>query len=165
MLPKKQYIEVVKNTPLVSIDLIIEDTEGNILLGYRLNNPAKHTWFVPGGVIRKNEPFVEAFQRISEAELGFKIQLNDAVFVGVYEHLYPTNFAELEDFGTHYIVNAFHINLKQKATELPKAQHSKYWWANKQELLAHEKVHSNTKNYFNGYKAFSSFNKENDNKF
>ena len=55
MLPKKQYIEVVKNTPLVSIDLIIEDTEGNILLGYRLNSPAKHTWFVPGGVIRKNE--------------------------------------------------------------------------------------------------------------
>ena len=137
MLPEKVYTEVVKNTPLVSIDLIIEDADGNILLGYRLNNPAKHTWFVPGGVIRKNETFVEAFKRISENELGFKMELTDAVFIGVYEHLYSTNFTDTDDFGTHYIVNAFHIKITEKKIALPKAQHSKYWWASKEELLTH----------------------------
>ncbi|MGY5354212.1 GDP-mannose mannosyl hydrolase [Wenyingzhuangia sp. IMCC45467] len=157
MLPKKQYIEIVKNTPLVSIDLIIEDTDGNILLGYRLNKPAQHTWFVPGGVIRKNELFLEAFKRISKAELGFSIDFSEASYLGLYEHIYPTNFANLEGFGTHYIVNAFHIKLKQKITELPKQQHSDYWWANKQKLLLHPEVHINTKNYFNGHKAFSNY--------
>lgn len=157
MLPKKEYIEVVKNTPLVSIDLIIEDADGNILLGYRLNNPAKNTWFVPGGVIKKNESFLDAFKRTSENELGFQIQLTDATFIGVYEHLYLTNFADTDDFGTHYIVNAFHIKIKDKNIALPKAQHSNYWWATKKELLAHKDVHTNTKNYFNGHAPFSHY--------
>ncbi|MDR5592054.1 GDP-mannose mannosyl hydrolase [Christiangramia sp. SM2212] len=157
MLPKKDYIQVVKNTPLVSIDLIIEDAQGNILLGYRLNNPAKHTWFVPGGVIRKNELFTEAFKRVSLNELGFEINLTEAIFIGVYEHIYPTNFADTNDFGTHYIVNAFHVNIKQNNIELPKAQHAKYWWATKQELLTHKDVHTNTKNYFNQSKPFSNY--------
>ncbi|MDO6739225.1 GDP-mannose mannosyl hydrolase [Wenyingzhuangia sp. 2_MG-2023] len=156
-LPEKIYTEVVKNTPLISIDLIIEDTMGNILLGYRLNNPAKHTWFVPGGIIRKNEAFVEAFQRIAIAELGFSINLTEATYVGLYEHLYSTNFADTDDFGTHYIVNAFHIKIKQKNTALPKAQHSEYWWASKEELVAHKDVHTNTKNYFNGHAPFSNY--------
>lgn len=156
-LPEKEYSEVVKNTPLVSIDLVIEDADGNVLLGYRLNNPAQNTWFVPGGVIRKNEPFLEAFKRISEAELGMQIELVETTFLGVYEHIYPTNFANHPDFGTHYIVNAFSIKLKQKAIKLPKAQHSEYWWAPKEELLAHKNVHQNSKNYFNGYKPFSSY--------
>ncbi|NJB82791.1 GDP-mannose mannosyl hydrolase [Wenyingzhuangia aestuarii] len=156
-LPKKVYTEVVRNTPLVSIDLIIEDAEGRILLGYRLNSPAKHTWFVLGGVIRKNESFLAAFQRISTAELGFKIQLTAASFVGVYEHIYPTNFTDTEDFGTHYIVNAFHVQLSKKAINLPKDQHAEYWWAHKKELLAHKEVHANTKNYFNGQQPFSNY--------
>lgn len=155
-LPEKEYTEVVKNTPLVSIDLIIEDAEGKILLGYRLNNPARNTWFVPGGVIRKNEHFIDAFNRISETELGIKIQFSEALFIGVYEHIYETNFADDPNFNTHYIVNAFHIQINLKAIELPKAQHSKYWWAPKQELLTHKEVHTNTKNYFNAYQPFSN---------
>ena len=157
-LPEKEYTEVVKNTPLVSIDLIIEDIDGKILLGYRLNNPARHTWFVPGGVIRKNEHFLDAFKRISEDEIGIQIELSKTLFIGVYEHLYKTNFADNPDFGTHYIVNAFSIKIKQKAIDLPKTQHSEYWWATKEELLAHEKVHVNSKNYFNGKKPFSNYN-------
>ncbi|NIJ45234.1 colanic acid biosynthesis protein WcaH [Wenyingzhuangia heitensis] len=157
MLPEKEYTEVVKNTPLISIDLVITDADGKILLGYRLNKPAQHTWFVPGGVIRKNESFLEAFTRICEAELGFAINFSEATYVGLYEHMYPTNFANDPNFGTHYVVNAFSVNIKQKAMELPKAQHSEYWWATKEELLAHKDVHTNTKNYFNGFKPFSNY--------
>lgn len=156
-LPKEQYIQVVKNTPLISIDLVIENPEGKILLGYRLNNPAKNKWFVPGGVIRKNEHFTEAFKRISLDELGFEINLTEANYIGLYEHIYPTNFANTDDFGTHYIVNAFHVIIKQKNITLPKAQHAKYWWATKTALLADENVHINTKNYFNNCKPFSNY--------
>lgn len=155
-LPHHDYVSVVRNTPLISIDLVIEDADGKILLGYRKNNPARDTWFVPGGVIRKNELFIDAFQRITEAELGSALDFEEATYIGLYEHLYETNFADLDDFGTHYIVNAFKIQMKTKAEELPESQHSDYWWATKEELLNHEKVHINSKNYFNGYKPFSN---------
>lgn len=154
-LPKKEYTEVVRNTPLISIDLIIEDADGKILLGYRLNNPAKNTWFVPGGVIRKNEHFTTAFHRVCKDELEMPFEFSQAAYVGLYEHIYDDNFANDPSFNTHYIVNAFHIRINSKAIEFPKTQHSDYWWATKKELLAHKNVHTNTKNYFNGYQAFS----------
>mgnify|MGYP001373682534 CR=1 FL=1 len=157
MLPKDVYIEVVRNTPLISIDLIIEDAESKVLLGYRKNNPAKGTWFVPGGVIRKNEHFTEAFKRVSSAETGREIDFSEAKYIGLYEHIYPKNFADIDGFGTHYVVNAFRISINIKANELPQSQHSDYWWATKDEILNHPHVHQNTKNYFNGYKAFSDY--------
>ena len=63
-LSDSEFVDVVRNTPLVSIDLIISDPMGAILMGWRNNEPAKDTWFVPGGRIRKNERIAEAFERI-----------------------------------------------------------------------------------------------------
>ena len=44
-----QLLEVIKNAPLVSIDIIVKNKDGKILLGFRNNEPAKNTWFIPGG--------------------------------------------------------------------------------------------------------------------
>ena len=51
---------IVKNTPLISIDLIIENSNSEILLGERVNRPARGCLFVPGGRIRKDETINEA---------------------------------------------------------------------------------------------------------
>jgi len=47
-LPQSDFRSVVKNTPLIAIDLIITDPSGAVLMGWRENEPAKETWFVPG---------------------------------------------------------------------------------------------------------------------
>ncbi len=44
---------IVANTPLISIDLIIQNSQKKILLGKRINRPAQGYWFVPGGRVRK----------------------------------------------------------------------------------------------------------------
>lgn len=61
---------IVRHMPLVSIDLFVRNPDDAILLGLRRNEPAKDTWFVPGGVIRKGETRAQAFERISHMELG-----------------------------------------------------------------------------------------------
>ncbi len=61
---------IVANTPLISIDFIIRNSEGKALLGQRQNRPAQNFWFVPGGRIFKDESFENAFKRISLEELG-----------------------------------------------------------------------------------------------
>ena len=59
-----EFAVVVEKAPLVSIDLIIENHRGQILLGMRTNEPAKDYWFVPGGRILKDERIAEAFERL-----------------------------------------------------------------------------------------------------
>ena len=70
----------------------------------RNNEPAKGFWFVPGGRILKNERVSEAFERIMKEELGLDVSYQDAELVGVFDHMYDTNFANKQGFGTHYVV-------------------------------------------------------------
>ena len=48
-IPKEEYVNIIKQTQIISTDLIIFNQLGQVLLGYRNNEPAKNTWFVPGG--------------------------------------------------------------------------------------------------------------------
>ena len=66
---------------------------------------------MPGGVVRKYERLADAFARIVKTEVGLKASINDARFVGVYEHLYENNVFGKEEFGTHYVVLAHELIL------------------------------------------------------
>ena len=55
---------VVRSTPLFALDLIIMDEYERVLVGLRVNDPAKGFWFVPGGRVTKNESLKTAFSRI-----------------------------------------------------------------------------------------------------
>jgi colanic acid biosynthesis protein WcaH len=148
MLERAKFREVVMNTPLVSIDLIVRNPENQILVGLRRNNPAKGMWFVPGGRIWKDERIHRAFTRITEAELGTALDLKRARFCGVFEHLYPDNFADEPGFGTHYIVLAHEIKIPGGSTGLPAEQHGNYRWVSDKQLLQEDDVHPYTKDYF-----------------
>jgi colanic acid biosynthesis protein WcaH len=155
-LTKEDFIRIIKNTPLVAIDLIIENEEHEILLGWRKNLPAKGYWFVPGGRILKDETFPMAFQRITKNELGTAFSLSDASFLGVYEHIYPgENAVGIDGIGTHYIVIAYRMKTDSHKLQLPEEQHAGYRWSSIDELLDDPNAHLNTKNYFNGYESFS----------
>ena len=86
-LDKDEFAHVVRNTPLVSIDLIIRDPDQCVLVGFRTNEPAKGKWFVPGGVVRKYERLADAFARILKTEVALEASIGDARLIGVYEHL------------------------------------------------------------------------------
>lgn len=151
----QQWAEVVERAPLVSIDLIITNPQGEVLLGWRNNKPAQHCWFVPGGVVRKRETLQQAFERVVLDELGVPVRVRSkTLFDGVYEHHYSDNFAGLVDVSTHYVVLAHRLNLAQHLPcfegldQLPKAQHQRYVWMAVDTLLNNPQVHGNTKAYF-----------------
>lgn len=54
-LSDEDFLNIIDKTPLIAIDLIIKNPDGDVLLGKKLNEPAKDKWFVPGGRILKNE--------------------------------------------------------------------------------------------------------------
>ncbi|MHC4062059.1 MAG: GDP-mannose mannosyl hydrolase, partial [Planctomycetota bacterium] len=143
-----EYAEVVKKTALVSIDLVVKNERGEILVGLRNNAPAKGSWFVPGGRILKDERIAEAFERIAYDELGIRPAFKDARFLGVFEHLYPNNFTEKEEFSTHYVVLAYEIKIAETALNPPRNQHSEHKWLTKQSLDKEADIHPYTRAYF-----------------
>ncbi len=99
----ENFLQIVDSTPLVSIDLILEDPQERVLLGMRNNRPAQGFWFVPGGSIRKNERLYDAFKRISSIELGAEIAITNATLVGAFDHIYKDNFLGARGINTHYV--------------------------------------------------------------
>ena len=147
-LEKDIFTTVIRSTPLVSIDLIVEDSQGNVLLGMRNNRPAKGYWFVPGGRILKDETMQAAFTRLTETELGVKLKLNDATFIGPYQHFYQ-DYVFGDDVSTHYVVLAYRIVVGREELALPREQHSQYKWFTKKEISECPNVHVHSKWYFN----------------
>lgn len=147
MLELDTFKSVVASAPLISMDLIVMNGSGQVLLGYRNNRPAQGYWFVPGGRILKDERFEKAFNRLTYAELGERFALAQAEFLGPYEHLYQDNFSG-EAFSTHYVVLGYKINWNGELADLPSDQHCDYRWWDVAQLLNSPDVHENTKAYF-----------------
>lgn len=145
----KDFIGIIRNTPLVAIDLIIRNHKGEVLLGFRKNGPAKAKWFVPGGRIRKNERLNDAFKRITFSELNRVIERKEAQLQNVYEHIYRNESKfEVDGLDTHYVVLAYVIK-EMEMLDLPENdQHSKFEWMKIDDILKNEDVHIHTKDYF-----------------
>uniref|UniRef100_UPI00398C6595 NUDIX domain-containing protein n=1 Tax=Salmonella enterica TaxID=28901 RepID=UPI00398C6595 len=69
-LRQEDLAAVVRATPLISLDFIVENGQGEILLCQRLNRPAQGYWFVPGGRVCIHETLDAAFRPLTLAELG-----------------------------------------------------------------------------------------------
>jgi colanic acid biosynthesis protein WcaH len=126
---------IVRNTPLVSIDLIIKNSNGDYLLNLRGRSPAYHKWFFLGGSIKKPEKPEEAFNRIIDREFfsTLKINFKDAKFTKLAVHRYKENLdGQVNTFeeGIQYYVLCYELlaelspdfinTLTQKYTESSK---------------------------------------------
>lgn len=152
-LSKSDFSQVVRNAPLISIDLCI--FKGNkILLAKRNFSPAKNYFFVPGGRILKLETKKKAIKRILKKELGLFLkgtEKDKILEIGTYEHFYSDNFADDKSFSTHYIVIAYLILfeklINKEKIKLDK-QHSEMIWFDINNLNKENiKIHKYTLNY------------------
>ena len=149
-MPPETFIRLVELGPLVSIDLLVVNPKGELLVGKRTNRPAQGFWFVPGGRISKGETLEEAFSAITERELGQACDLSDATLAGAYTHLYDDNFMGREGIGTHYVALGYRIALDLDPASLPADQHGAYRWISPTtpDAARADGVHDNTIAYF-----------------
>ena len=127
ILDAQTFKAVIKNTPLVSIDLCLI-CDDKLLLGKRNNHPLKGQWFTPGGRIYKNETWQHALLRIVKAELGLcDIGVEDFALMGIWDHFYK-NSALDQNTSTHY-VNLPHYVWFQSEPEITlDNQHCEFRW-------------------------------------
>jgi len=153
MLAESIFVDVVKHAPLVSIDLVVLDDAGKVLVGQRVNEPAKGTWFVPGGRIAKGEDLDQAFTRVATSELGpGDWRRSRSRLLGAFTHVYPTNFASIPGVSTHYVVLAHVLNIDHPL-ELPADQHSEYRWVRRSDPAPDGGIHPYTAVYLDQLSA------------
>lgn len=151
-LPEEAFRKLIEIAPLVAVDLVVSDGKGRILLGRRVNEPARGLLFVPGGRIYKGESLDDAFRRISTSELGavgYERPTRPRV-LGVYTHVYDTNALGIPGVSTHYVVIACHLEATEEL-QLPSEQHSETRWVSPAELADAEvrlQVHPYARAYF-----------------
>lgn len=142
----QKFLSIVEATPLVSIDLLVYNEEGQVLLGLRKNRPAQGFWFVPGGRIRKGENHMDALWRISMGELGVRVfnpKIQDA-----YTHIYHDNVFGIQDIPTHYVALGYRCFLAEATEIKPDKQHAELKWWDVTDIRKEQLVHPNTRAYF-----------------
>jgi len=146
-LDNKTFENIIDSTPLISIDLAVKNKQGQALFGLRTNRPALNYWFVPGGRIQKNESMQVAFSRLCLDELGLSFLIENAQFIGPFEHFYQDSVFG-EEISTHYVVLAYAITVDETELSLPAEQHSEYQWFDIDTINARPNVHQHSKWYF-----------------
>lgn len=143
-LSSEEFLQVIRLAPLCSIDLVVLNEQKEILVGKRINAPAKGWWFVPGGRVFKNELLNDAFARISLAEIGRKIEINRCELLGVFEHFY--NDCALNDIvSTHYINTPYLVKVEKGTIEAPNLQHESYRWIALDDVKDDQNIHEYSK--------------------
>ena len=108
-LRQEDFATVVRSTPLVSLDLFVDEQyAASSCLAKETNRPgpAGVTGFVPGRARAERRMLEAAFERLTMAELGLRLPITAGQFYGVWQHFYDDNFSG-SDFTTHYVVLVF----------------------------------------------------------
>lgn len=143
-LNKADFMSLIRNGPLVSLDILITNSEGNFLFGKRKNSPAKGSFFFPGGRLWKGEMIKDAIDRILKGEIRLKNSIQEFIFLGFFEHHYQDSFFWEDDsnLSTHYIALTFKIEINQSWEEIDLSeQHSEKIWLSLEGALQNEEVH------------------------
>jgi ADP-ribose pyrophosphatase YjhB (NUDIX family) len=87
-LPEEVFLFVSRVTPLVNVDLLIQDDDGRTLLTWRSDRFYGPGWHVPGGIIRYKETAADRICICAEQELGAAVKF-DAWPIHVHENVDP----------------------------------------------------------------------------
>ena len=154
-LPAAEFAMAVAALPLVSLDWVVTNPDGQLLLGKRVNAPACDWWFTPGGRIRKNEPLAHALLRVGTDELGLAPDvcgqlLGKAILMGAWDHFYPDS-AFSASVSTHYVNLPHWLALswaEMAFLQLPKGeQHSEWQWLSLADAAEDPLVHPYVRPY------------------
>ena len=73
-LPEEVFYFVSRIMPLVNVDLLIKNLQGETLLTWRADNYGPPGWHIPGGIIRYKETMAERIAAVAKNELGAAVQ-------------------------------------------------------------------------------------------
>jgi ADP-ribose pyrophosphatase YjhB (NUDIX family) len=113
------YKQILKSMPVLTIDLIVLDSNTKkYILVKRNNPPLQNEAMTPGGRILKNENAVSAAVRICKQELGLNIPQLNWGFMGFFEGMWDENIFEDPAVSTHTLSVVFYSRLLVNSSDV-----------------------------------------------
>jgi colanic acid biosynthesis protein WcaH len=72
-LPDEVFYYASSITPMVNVDLLIQDENKRTLLAWRDDPYCGTGWHIPGGIIRYRETFESRLKKVAEMEIGVDV--------------------------------------------------------------------------------------------
>lgn len=144
----EQFRTIVRDTVLVSLDLLLINERGEVLVGRRTHCPARDYYFVPGGRVMKGETLAAALQRVAKQETGLCLSQDQVVFHGIYDHIYDDSYFEDSDISTQYVVIACRCAVSSDLPIVADMQHESLHFVQIADIASDPKIHPYTRNYF-----------------
>lgn len=91
-LPEEVFQLVSRFTPLLSVDLLVQDDAGRILLTWRHDAAYGPGWHIPGGILRYKERVLDRLHAVARMELGAEVACDatcEPIPLVVVEHVKP----------------------------------------------------------------------------
>lgn len=73
-LPLDIFYFVSQLTPLINVDLLIKNKQGQVLLTWREDQFYGPAWHIPGGIIRFKEKIEDRIEQVARLELGATVE-------------------------------------------------------------------------------------------
>jgi ADP-ribose pyrophosphatase YjhB (NUDIX family) len=77
-LPEEVFRFASRITPLINVDLLIQDDDGRTLLTWRDDESFGQGWHIPGGIIRYKETAAHRIRACARQELGAEVSFDAA---------------------------------------------------------------------------------------
>jgi len=78
-LPEDIFFFTSRITPIVNVDLLIQDEDKRTLLAWRNSFEWEgEGWHIPGGIVRYKEGFEDRLLKVSEMEIGTQVEFEKA---------------------------------------------------------------------------------------
>lgn len=139
-LPEDLFLFVSRVTPLINVDLLIQDGNKRTLLTWRDDGRFGRGWHIPGGVIRYKELAADRIQKCSQDEIG----------AGVEHEFSPTVIVETieeQRDRAHFVSLMYRCTLKsepdpkRRAGEQPQVGEWKWHSSCPEDLLPVQRVY------------------------
>jgi colanic acid biosynthesis protein WcaH len=75
-LPEDVFLFASGITPMLNVDLLVQDQHGRTLLAWRSDPYSGSGWHVPGGIVRFKEKLEARVQKVAEHELGCRVDFD-----------------------------------------------------------------------------------------
>lgn len=77
-LPEELFLFISRLTPMMNVDLLVRNGNGEILLTWREDKFHDPGWHIPGGIIRYKEEIRDRIRTVAKNELGADIEFSPA---------------------------------------------------------------------------------------
>ena len=125
LIEQSLYNEILRNMPIICVDGVILNENGEILFLKRKNEPEKNKWWFPGGRLLKNEYLESAIVRKFKEEVNIKSTV--IKFLGVTETIFETGPYEIP---VHTVNFTYLMSAKDYTVKIDDL-HSEFIWSNK----------------------------------